>query len=76
MKYFEIKFNFSIDIISNEELYNKFNKIDNLLNIHLNNDLNPFVKQNKSIFEFIDVSNKNKNEIQHTENSFFKFTFK
>ena len=71
----EIKFIFEIKYMNKNSIDKSFNKFKSL-NIRFNENLKPYCTDNKIIYEYDDVSQLNKKDLETKINSFFSFTFK
>ena len=73
MRFYEIKFSFNHDLIDENRLDKIFENVGNLLDVRLDEDLNPYRQKNEGkIYELKEVSDET---IEKEMNVFFKYTF-
>ena len=75
MHFRDIKFKMDKDVVDKLYLSEFFKKIDSLLNVRFDENLNPYIFNNTNNYEIKDVSHLNQNEIEHEINTFFDYSF-
>ena len=76
MDFFVIKFKFICDFKGKKHLDDTFKKIEDSLNIRLDDDLNYYFTDNETGYHFEDISNENPESVKKITEIFFNFTFK